>query len=267
VIERTSAPLVAFRAWRVTRRGRFNSLVAGEHWPASGIAEAGCLQPAPGMVSHQAPVGGCRCGLYAVDSLATLRRYLRRHLRWRPRLLDDVVIGAVQLWGGRGRPVIVGELRGRPGLQFRAPFGRVLALAEGPRARRAGELLGVPVVAADLLEAVGREYGGVQLRPPAATGRALQARSERSRVAAEGLARLTVIAGRGLRLARRHGWPLLRVLLWGLLRLTWFLAVWTLRIAWAVLRVGLRLYLALLLLALCLVPGGELVAGLFRRTR
>ena len=75
-------------------------------------------------------------------------------------------MGAVQLWGERGRPVIVGELRDGRGLQYRAAFGRVVALADSRLARRIAPGLGVPVVPAETLELYAREFGD-QLRPAA----------------------------------------------------------------------------------------------------
>lgn len=158
-------PLVGFRAWRITRRG-LRCLTSDDVWPLPGVVDARCGTPTGGLVPHQAPVAGCHCGAYAVDSVATLRRYLAWHRGLSPLRRRDVVIGAVQLWGAPGRPVVVGELRGRPGLQFRAPHARVLALAAHPRLGQLGELA-VPVVPAEGLEVLAREIGGVQLRRPA----------------------------------------------------------------------------------------------------
>jgi hypothetical protein len=60
--------------------------------------------------------------------------------------------------------VIVGELRGAPGLQYRAPHMRVLALADSAAARRVARRRPVLVLPEAGLEAYAREHG-VQLRP------------------------------------------------------------------------------------------------------
>jgi len=161
-------PLTGYRWWVVKRRvlpWGWSIRASGSDtvWPSAQL-EARCLDP---TTRHAAPSRSCRCGLYAVDSVATAERYRRSHHGWRARLAgEEVVLGAVHLWSAPGRPVIVGELRGRPGFQFRAPFARIVALADSPAARRVGPELQVPVVRPDYLEAFAREMGGEELLPP-----------------------------------------------------------------------------------------------------
>jgi hypothetical protein len=163
-IDRT---IVAFRAFR-ERRGELYSLTpaAGgrERWPVRGIVNAACESPLPGQVRHLAPAAGCRCGVYAVDSLATLQRTLAHLWFWLLRAGGRIVTAAVLVWSSPGRPVIVGELRGAPGYQYRAPHMRVLALADSPAARRVAERHQMLVLPVAGLETYAREHG-VQLRP------------------------------------------------------------------------------------------------------
>jgi hypothetical protein len=158
---RTSEPVIGYRAWRV-RGGRLCALTgeSAQEWLPGAIVDARCDEPGR-RVPHLAPARGCGCGAYAVDSLATMQRVLGRIVGRRRR---DVVVGAVQMWGAPGRPVIVGELRGQPGLQMRAPHMRVVALVESRRALRLGRELGVAVIAPEHLERHATEHG-VQLRP------------------------------------------------------------------------------------------------------
>jgi hypothetical protein len=79
------------------------------------------------------------------------------------------VWGAVQLWGSPDCPVIVGELADGAGFQYRARYGRVIALASSPPARKAAPRLGVPVVPAEWLELYACEFGTI-LRGPVAGG-------------------------------------------------------------------------------------------------
>jgi hypothetical protein len=169
--QQTTAPLVGYRMWIVSG-GRLKSSVPGAEWPGANVIQAQCrLQR-----SHVAPAPGCTCGIYAFDSLATAGRFAARR-RWsRPSPRDNIVLGAVQLWGGGpGLPVIAGRLRpdwrGRSGLQYRAPYARIVALAESGRADRVGRELGTPVVRADYLEHYVREWFGVQLHLPAGQDR------------------------------------------------------------------------------------------------
>jgi hypothetical protein len=69
------------------------------------------------------------------------------------------VVGAVQLWGASGRPVIVSERADGRGLQFRAPYARVVALAASRQAWEVGARLGLPVVRPQGLEVYAREFG------------------------------------------------------------------------------------------------------------
>lgn len=160
---RTQGPVLAFRAWNV-RRGRLWSTAAEQEW-TTGVADAQCPIRHPRRMPHLAPAPGCRCGIQAVDSLATLDRAMR-WLDWGRKLFaGNRVTGAVLIWGSPGRPVIAGELRWGSGLQFRAPHARIVALADSRLARRMGKRLGVPVVPRAGLEVFAREIsGGTQLR-------------------------------------------------------------------------------------------------------
>jgi hypothetical protein len=229
----TQGPIVGYRCW-VADRGRLRSATSNEYWPG-GILEARCGEKEP----HAAPEITCRCGIYVCDSHQTALRYQRQRYRWRPWLrTEEVVVGAVQLWGGPGRPVIVGELKpdrtGRTGLQYRAPYARIVALAKSPHAEQAARTLGVPVVAAEYLEAYAREVGGGQLRPP------LEGGAEKAPAAGPARGVVAVLADRSAATLRRElgplSWQLLCTaargtwwLLWRLARVTWWIS-W--RIAW-----------------------------------
>src|SRR5207249_919039 len=63
------APLIGFRVWVVSSDGRVRSLAGGAEWPGPHPLEARCHL-------HAAPAAGCRCGLYAVDSVRTAERYV-----------------------------------------------------------------------------------------------------------------------------------------------------------------------------------------------
>jgi hypothetical protein len=160
----TQEPVVGFRAYRA-RAGRLYSL-SGElsEWLPGATVDARCEVPG-NRVPHQAPARGCHCGAYAVDSLATLDRYLDHHLGWKPWRRGEIVLAAVQLWGAPGRRVIVGEAKRGRGLAIRAPHMRILALASSRKAERVARATGLPVVAREHLELVARDRGGVQLRP------------------------------------------------------------------------------------------------------
>ncbi len=222
---RTSAPLIGFRAWRATRRG-LRSLTSADLWPVGQVVTARCVD------GHAAPTPGCRCGLQAVGDLATVRRVIRRLWLWRPGV-GDLVVGAVALWGAPGVPVQVGELAGRPGFQYRAPHGAVLALVDSPAARRVGARFGVPVVASEAIEMYAREFGE-QLRPAA-----VASPGSRSQSAAVALVRALALAWAAVCLLVRIGWPVFRFLV----RVVWMCCWWLAR---ALLMLTLGLILAAL---------------------
>jgi hypothetical protein len=219
-------PIVGYRCW-VVERGRLRCATSKQYWPG-GILEARCDENEP----HAAPEITCRCGIHGCDSQATALRYRDHWRRWRPWLwTEEVVIGAVQMWGAPGRPVIVGELypdrHGRTGLQYRAPYARIVALAKTPRAERIGQALAVPVVEKEYLEAFAREVGGVQLRPPAGGGEgAAGPAASRVRDAAAGFVQeLAPLSWHTLLVLARGMWWLL----WRVARVAWWIS-W--RIVW-----------------------------------
>jgi hypothetical protein len=237
IAQRTEAPIVGYRCW-VADRGRLRSATSDDVWP-DGVLEARCGDHG----SHEAPDPSCGCGIHVCDSPRTVQRYLERRQRWRPWLWrDELVVGAVQLWGSRGRPVIVGEVRtdwrGRGGLQYRAPYARIIALADGPgRAAEIGRALGVPVVRDDYLESYAREHG-VQLHPPTPAGEGGWPR--------HGIVALEVAGVAGP--VVWHAVKLLCRLAWWLFKVVW-------RLAWLVLLVSIQ------------VLGRVLGASAPRRTR
>ncbi len=184
IAQRTSAPIVGYRCW-VAHRGRLRSATAEDYWPA-GVLEARCGDGQP----HLAPEATCRCGIHVCYSHETALRYHVGELR-------------------RDR-------RGRSGLQYRAPYARIVALARSPHAERAGRALGVPVVDPAYLEAFAREVGGIQLRSSPAD----------HTVAAEGRPPTPAPPAQG-----RLG-PACWLVLTSLARVTWWLLKWSLRIAW-----------------------------------
>jgi hypothetical protein len=222
IAQRTEAPIVGYRCW-VADRGRLRSATSDDVWP-DGVLEARCGD----HESHEAPDPTCSCGIHVCDSAQTVRRYLERRQRWRPWLWrDELVVGAVQLWGSRERPVIVGELRpdwrGRAGLQYRAPYARIIALADGAgRAAEIGRALGVPVVRDDYLESYAREHG-VQL--PALTS-----------VSEGAWRRVGVVALEVARVAGPIVWHAGKLLC----RLAWWLLKVVCRLAWLVLLVSIQ---------------------------
>lgn len=159
--------LVGYRVF-VIRRGELCSLTPAargrEQWPARGIVDAACEKPRRGMVPHLAPAVRCTCGVYAVDSLASARYTLRHFAYWRALNAGRIIIAAVQLWTSPGRPVLVGELKGTTGYQYRAPHMRILALADNAAARKVAAKYDVPLIPEKGLEAYAREHGE-QLRP------------------------------------------------------------------------------------------------------
>ena len=209
---RVTAPLVAYRVWNV-QGGRLESVTnVGWYgvWNGS-VAEAYCFSSSLGP-PHEAPAKRCRCGIYAVDSLRTALSLFPNTLRSGVGPRDSgSVVGAVQLWGAPARPVVVGEVSDRWGLQYRAPFARVIALAadEQGLSARVGETLGVPVVPPQTLEWYAREYGE-QLHPRVQRTNGQWA-AFGMKVAAMALARL---AWRLARWAAPRVWTLIRPWLW-----------------------------------------------------
>jgi hypothetical protein len=263
--QRTGEPVIGYRCYRADGLGRLQSTTRGDLWTAD-VHEATCE-----LASHPAPGRGCECGIHALGSLATARRYAeRRWLLW-PGLTTSTVIGAVRLQSGPGRPILAGELAassgirgGRRSLQYRAPYAELLALLDdGAAARRAGGRLGLPVLAErdaggrPLFEAYAREHG-VQLeaeaatppdrRPPAAAGSATSPSAGGRPVAwvlalAVGLVLLATA-----RLLGALGWAAARLA--G--RLAWWLSWWGLRVLWAALPWGLWLALVIPAALCCL---------------
>jgi hypothetical protein len=193
--ERVDRPLVGFRAWHVNRWRRPVRLLATTWddvaWDSAGTTEARCLfetPPASSLVAwgrhvlgvpattparHEAPASNCGCGLYAYGSLSMARAYARSCVwpyPWRPGPDNLFVLGAVLLWGDGERRVQVGtvaEAEVPPGVRYRAPFARVLALLGPERAddtaHEVGAALGLPVLPERGLEPYAREHGA-QLR-------------------------------------------------------------------------------------------------------
>jgi hypothetical protein len=195
--ESVDEPLYGFRAWlayRWTQGPRLMATTVDAAWDAAGVTEARCLfetaapsralqgwarhflgRPEPAQPRHPAPAANCRCGLYAYDSLSTALAYVGSArwatFPWRPGSNNLFVLGAVLLWGTPGRPVQVGDLAdgAGPGLRFRAPYARVLALLDPGRpddtAHELGAAFGLPVLPALGLELYAREHGA-RLRIP-----------------------------------------------------------------------------------------------------
>jgi hypothetical protein len=167
-VKKAAAPLVGYRVWNVRNRRLESVSSVGWYGVWNGaVAEAYCFNTAGMAPPHDAPVKRCRCGIYAVDSMRTALGMYPNTLR--SGVLgqrDGCVVGAVQLWGSGDRAVVVGEISDRWGLQYRAPFARVIALAadEYGLAASVGESLGIPVVPPQTIEWYAREHGE-QLRP------------------------------------------------------------------------------------------------------
>lgn len=178
----TVGTIVAYRAF-VERDGYLHAVTPVEgadgkpqwqRWAPQAIVDARC-DPRPGVVPHLAPAPGCRCGVNACDSLATLRRELGQGYGLAAALRgggghaavsrDRLVIGVVQMWSEPLRPVQVGLTEGG-GAVIRAPFARLVALAEGRNGRLGAlsERYRVPVVPERHLEVHARNFYGEQLR-------------------------------------------------------------------------------------------------------
>jgi hypothetical protein len=119
---------------------------------------AGALQPAPTLEHILKVLLAIVVTPFGLVLLVVALWWLVQEWRTPPQT-GGRVLGAVQLWGERGRPVMVGELMDGRGLQYRAPYGRVVALADGRLARKIAPRLGVPLVAARALELYAREFG------------------------------------------------------------------------------------------------------------
>jgi hypothetical protein len=252
--QRTDAPVVAYRVFRVRTGGKLTSATRGDLWTTK-LHEATCAE-----ANHPAPQFGCHCGIHAFGSLATAERYSgRRWLKW-PGLTSSTVIGAVLLYSAPGRPIVGGELArrsgvrtGRGALQYRAPYGQLVALLDSPAARRAGERLGVPVLpkrdaaGRPAFERFAREHGTeLEAQPPdAAPTRSPTPATFHPLVNAirrqRGRWHVALVVGLALALA---------VLVAG--RLSWLVARPTLRVAWWLAWWGGRLALAVGLFCLLL---------------
>jgi hypothetical protein len=173
-LSRVEQPVVGFRAF-LEHDGWLESLTP-DHVDASGrmvhsrwlpdaVIDARC-NPQPGVVPHVAPAIGCRCGVNACDSLATLQRAIGSLDR------RGLVIGAVQMWSSSDRKAAIDVLHGRPsGLVIRSPYARLIAIASGRSSDRVRDRYHVEVVPLASLEPVARERGGMQLQPPPVAGR------------------------------------------------------------------------------------------------
>lgn len=259
--QRTDAPVVAYRVFRV-RSGRLTSATRGDVWTAA-LHEATCS-----AAKHPAPASGCHCGIHAFGSLATALRYSGRRWRMWPGLTTSTVIGAVLLWSGPGRPIVGGELArssgvrtSRRALQYRAPYGQLVALLDSPAARRAGARLGVPVLPArdaagrPAFEHRAREHGTeleAQLADAAAATAPASSNPLVNAIARQrGAWHVALVLGLALGLAlltaARLSWLVLRPTL----RVAWWLAWWGGRLGWA-------LFVAVLLIAISIVlPTGR----------
>jgi hypothetical protein len=248
--QRTDTPVVAYRAFR-WRRGRLVSATRGDRWTAE-LHEATCRAAA----GHPAPHPACHCGIHAFGSLATAERYGGRRWRLWPGLFTRTVIGAVLLYSGHGRPLIAGELTrssgvlgfdGRRALQYRAPYGQLVALlADGAAAQQAAAAVGVPVLpkrdaaGRPAFERFAREHGTeLEAETPATRSSASAApvapwrvvkfiRRRRGRV--NGGLVVTLAAALIVLAAARLSWLVLRPAL----RVAWWLAWWGLRLLAAV---------------------------------
>lgn len=138
-MNRLLRPLVAYRAF-LAEGGELYALSGHRRWGA-GVVTARCDVGK----DHSAPHRRCECGLYGVSSLALARRAMRRATRFHPWKRGKVVYGVVRYWGGDHDPVALDALRGG-GVQVRAPFAQLAALARTELAVPLARRLGVPVV-------------------------------------------------------------------------------------------------------------------------
>jgi hypothetical protein len=156
----STAPLPAYRAFVADQRGL---LTLSEHalW-TGGDREAVCWLGR----WHRAPAPRCSCGIHAYDRLDLAERNvwdLVRAGRLDP--YAPVLFGVVLLWGRPRRPVLATEVAG--GWQYRAPFGRLVALAPGAHAEWCAWVCGVPVLEPAALEAYARQVAGIEAPAPA----------------------------------------------------------------------------------------------------
>jgi len=136
-----SAPVVAFRNWRV-RDGELTSLHAGSVWRSARLT-AECDQP------HHAPDPGCRCGISA-------------------RLEPDLAFSTVDFRGVSGIVSISGTVLAQDGY-LRAEHARIEAFGVYHRwtgahvdcVLRLAEDLGVEVLDLGELKSAARRYGRV----------------------------------------------------------------------------------------------------------
>jgi len=179
---------------------------------------------------------------------------------------SSTVPGAVLLYSAGGRSIVAGELAtssgvrtSRRALQYRAPYGRLIALLDSPAARPAGERLGVPVLpkrddaGRPAFERFAREHGeelegtgtrrppeaataaltsspAMRPRPGPVTGRPIVRAIARQRGAWHVALVLGLALGLTLAAAGRLSWLVLRPTL----RVSWWLTWWGLRVAVAV---------------------------------
>jgi hypothetical protein len=134
--ELSGAEAVAgWKIWRVEHdeeRTRLRSVLFGSLWVPGRPAVADCKRVR--RVRHEAPVGGCECGIHAAKELEEWSLYLRVGSA-------DRVFGRVLLWGG----VLEGE-RGWRG-SFAYPLSIVVpeAVRDGEAVARGLLAYGVPV--------------------------------------------------------------------------------------------------------------------------
>jgi hypothetical protein len=152
-------PLVGFRVWHGTRQGLV-PLMGGVPWTPRAVEAAGCAR----LQQHHAPAPNCDCGLHGVSDYKTVVR-VRRSQFWRRPSRHETVTGAVLMWGMPGIPVMVSQVKGRPGWQYRAPRAQILFLVDSPAARRIGRKQGIAVYSAARAMEVAAEYGTI-LPPP-----------------------------------------------------------------------------------------------------
>jgi hypothetical protein len=86
-------PAVGWKVWRVEHSAeetRLRSVLYGDLWPAGVPIEADCRRLV--RVEHEAPCGGCGCGIHAGRELSAWEHYLSVDA-------GNRVFGRVLLWG------------------------------------------------------------------------------------------------------------------------------------------------------------------------